>query len=144
MTELESSPLRTEEILIRLNELLEGERAGAQGLHDLAKKYEGDLAALLDAVARDEGRFCVMLRKHIGRLGGEPSDKTGVFYDKLMAKPTLASQLSLLDRGQGAVVAMLEKILPRLKDEELARDLREMHEVHVVNIRKCAEVGEAL
>lgn len=133
--------MKTEEIVGRLNELLEGERAGAQGLHDLAKQHEGDVAALLDEVARDEGRFCVMLRKHIKRLGGEPTDKTGVFYEKLMAKPTFASQLSLLDRGQGAVVKMIDEMLPRLDDPELVRELEEMREVHVVNIRRCAEVN---
>jgi hypothetical protein len=133
-------PLRDDEIVARLNDLLEGERAGAQGLHELAKRHAGDVASLLDSVARDEGRFCVMLRRHITRLGGEPSDKTGVFYDKLMGKLTFASQLKLLDRGQGAVVTMLDEILSRLDDAELAGDLREMREVHVVNIRRCAEV----
>lgn len=136
----ETATLQATEIVARLNDLLEGERAGAQGLHDLARHHDGDVAALLDQVARDEGRFCVMLRRHIKRLGGTPTDKTGVFYDKLMAKPTFAAQLSLLDRGQGAVVKMLEEMLPRLSDAELRQELLEMRDVHVVNIRRCAEV----
>ena len=62
------------------------------------------LKQLLIDVARDEGRYCVMLRSHVQRLGGTPTDVTGVFYEKLMAREGLAAQLKLLDRGQSAVV----------------------------------------
>lgn len=137
-------PLTTAELIAQLNALLEGERAGARGLHELTKQHTGEVATLLHEVAQDEGRFCVMLRRHIARLGGVPTDKTGVFYDKLMAKPSFVSQLALLDRGQAAVVVVLEKILPRLTDAELTADLQEMLDVHVVNIRRCAEFGRGI
>jgi hypothetical protein len=137
--ELPLPALSANELIDWLNELLEGERAGAQGLTVLAKRYTGALAALLQEVARDEGRFCVMLRQHIVRLGGVPSVATGAFYDKLMAKPTLAEQLRLLDRGQSAVATALDARLPRIEDVALAGDLREMLDVHVVNIERCAD-----
>jgi hypothetical protein len=137
--ELDQPPLEGAELVGWLNELLEGERAGAQGLNDLAKRHAEPIATLLRDVARDEGRFCVMLRRHIVALGGEPTTATGVFYDKLMARETLADQLKLLDRGQGAVVRSLETQLPRLRTSELIADLREMLDVHVVNIERCAD-----
>lgn len=137
--ELDQPPLEGRELIDWLNELLEGERAGAQGLNDLAKRHAEPIATLLCDVARDEGRFCVMLRRHIMALGGEPTAVTGVFYDKLMARETLADQLKLLDRGQGAVVRSLETQLPRLTAPELVQDLREMLDVHVVNIARCAD-----
>jgi hypothetical protein len=46
--------------------------------------------------------------------------------------------LALLDRGQSAVVRMLEDMLPKVADRELADDLREMRDVHVQNIARCA------
>jgi len=137
--ELEQPTLEGAELIAWLNELLEGERAGAQGLSDLAKRHAEPVASLLRDVARDEGRFCVMLRRHIVALGGAATTATGVFYDKLMARETLADQLKLLDRGQGAVVRSLESNLPRLAAAELIADLREMLDVHVVNIERCAD-----
>ncbi|MGE0625594.1 MAG: DUF6306 domain-containing protein [Pseudomonadales bacterium] len=139
--EFDAAPaLSLEEIAGRLNELLEGERAGARGLIDM-KAASGDaaLTELLDAVARDEARFCAMLGHHLERLGYTPSRKTGVFYEKLKARETLEAQLHLLDRGQSAVVRMLDEILPSVREPELLADLTEMRETHIENIRRCAE-----
>jgi nitronate monooxygenase len=132
--------LSVDEIAERLNTLLEGERAGARGLIDMNRTTDGgELGALLDEVARDEARFCAMLGHHLSRLGYEPSRETGVFYDKLLQRETLADRLSLLDRGQSAVVRMLDELLPSVRDAALRDDLMEMRETHVVNIRRCAE-----
>jgi len=139
--EFEEPPLSAAEIIALLNSLLEGERAGAQGLNDLAKTARDPaLAQLLLDVARDEGRYCVMLRSHVKRLGGTPTDATGVFYEKLMAREGLAEQLKLLDRGQSAVVKMIDAALPRIADAALRDDFVEMRETHVRNIARCAEV----
>jgi hypothetical protein len=62
-----------------------------------------------------------MLRGHIGRLGGRPSEETGAFYEKLMARQGLAAQLALLDRGQSAVVRMIDEAMPRIADPSLRR-----------------------
>jgi hypothetical protein len=122
----------------RLNELLEGERAGARGLMAIKHAAEPELATLLDEVERDEARFCSMLRKQVARLGFEPSRTTGVFYDKLLARTTLVDQLRLLDRGQSAVVRVLEQLLPEIRDRELKEALDEMRIVHIRNIERCA------
>jgi len=139
--ELDDVPALTAgEIASRLNELLEGERAGARGLIDMkGAAADPALADLLDAVARDEARFCAMLGHHLIRLGHTPSRRTGVFYEKLKARETLEAQIHLLDRGQSAVVRMLEEMLPSVTDPDLLADLTEMRDTHVENIRRCAE-----
>ncbi len=128
------------ELAARLTELLEGERAGARGLVELKKTCAGnaELASLLDAVGRDEARFCVMLRGALERLGTAPSRKIGVFYHKLQQREGLPEKLKLLDRGQRAVVHALDELLPRVRDRELALALEEMRETHVRNIELCA------
>ena len=132
-------PLCSAEIVNLLNQLVEGERAGARGLIDMDTEVEdAALRELLTAVAKDEARFCAMLSHHVTRLGGDASRATGVFYDKLKARETLADKLKLLDRGQSAVVRMLVDAIPRIKDTALRDDLDEMREVHVRNIESCA------
>jgi rubrerythrin len=122
-----------------LNELIEGERAGARGLLEMAKIHEySDLEALLRDVAADEARFCAMLSHHVERLGGEPSRATGVFADKLAKREGLDAKIALLDKGQGAVVTMLEEMIPRIAADDLRGDLIEMRDVHRVNIDRCA------
>src|SRR5690606_36517708 len=114
-----------------LNTLLEAERAGARGLAEMARRCdEPGLCAALREIATDEASFCVMLTCHIERLKGEPSHATGAFYDKLLARGTLAEQLDLLDRGQGWVVEKLRETLPKLPPSDLRIDLRDMMEVH--------------
>ncbi|MCR9259857.1 MAG: DUF6306 domain-containing protein [Pseudomonadaceae bacterium] len=136
--EMRNEPYGRGELLSLLNELLKSERAGARGLNELSKRpHPPELVALLQALAQDEGRFCVMLRGHIKRLGGIPSDATGTFFEKLITREGLGAQISLLDRGQSAVVRMLAEMLPRLQDDDLYTDLQEMHDVHVVNIEKA-------
>ena len=138
----ELEPLSAADLIAVLNTLLEGERAGAQGLIDMAKRTaDGGLKQLLTDVARDEGRFCVMLRSHIERLGATPTEATGVFYDKLMGRDSLPAQLKLLDRGQSAVVRTIEEVLPRIDDTTLSDDLVEMRDVHLRNIALCAAVS---
>lgn len=142
--EMRQEPYGTAELLSLLNELLESERAGARGLIELSKRpHPPELVSLLQSLAQDEGRFCVMLRRHIRRLGGTPSDATGVFFDKLITREGLAAQFSLLDRGQSAVVRMLAEMLPRLRDDELHADLLEMHDVHIDNIAHANQQAEA-
>ena len=132
------SGLSMDEVAARLNELLEGERAGTRGLIDMKAERSDALGVLLDAVARDEARFCAMLTRHLIRLGYSPSRATGVFYDKLKQRETLTDKLRLLDRGQSAVVRMLDELLPSVADRELHDDLVEMRDVHVHNIAACA------
>jgi hypothetical protein len=139
----EATRLTAAEVAARLNDLLEGERAGARGLLDMQAGHDAALARLLDEVARDEARFCAMLARHVSRLGHTPSRQTGAFYARLTAKPTLQDKLRLLDRGQSAVVRLLDELLPSVEDAALRDDLLEMRDTHVRNIERCAAFLDA-
>lgn len=143
----QDGPLSDLAIARRLNEMIEGERAGARGLIDMVRvEGTGELADLLDAVARDEARFCAMLTRHVRRLGATPSTATGIFLDKLHRREGLQARLDLLDRGQKAVVRSLETLLPLVEDAALRADLDDMRAVHETNIARCAawmETGAA-
>jgi len=147
MHELDPSALgylTRDEVLALLQELLEGERAGARALGAMS----GDAAAaslrtVLRDIAMDEARCCAMLTRHIVRLGGTPSRRTGAFYDKLMGVGDPARRLDLLNRGQGWVVRKLKDSLGRIHDDALHRDLMEMLDIHERNIASCNTLGEA-
>lgn len=130
-----------DEVLALLNELIEAERAGAKVVGRLGETAtDQTVATTLRAVAKDEARFCAMLRRHVARLGGTPSRKTGLFHDKVMALDGIGPRLDLLNRGQGWVVRKLREALPRLHDEALRRDLQDMLTVHERNIQYCSEL----
>jgi 5-formyltetrahydrofolate cyclo-ligase len=130
--------LDTGETVALLNELLEGERAGARAVAELARQTDGGAqrAALRD-VAMDEARFCAMLARHVTRLGGTPSRATGAFYDKVVALDSPGDRIVLLNRGQGWVVRRLREAMGRIADGALLPDLQDMLEVHEQNIERC-------
>lgn len=138
--------LDREELLDLLNTLLEAERAGARGLTTMASEVEeagSQLQQELKTLALDEARWCAMLSTHIKRLGGTPTAVTGGFFEKLIAKPTLAARLSLLDRGQSWVVTKLDESLPRIFEPALKHDLTEMRDGHRDNIARAAKLASA-
>ena len=79
--------LGTGEVVALLNELLEGERAGARAASrmDYTTTAEPDLWATLMNMRDDEARFCAMLSRHIERLGAVPSGETGAFEGMVLA-----------------------------------------------------------
>jgi hypothetical protein len=129
------------ELLALLNQLLEGERAGARGVTAMSRQAtSAESRAILHEIASDEARFCAMLIRHVARLDGAPSTRTGTFYTKLAALERADDQLDLLNRGQGWVVRKLTDALPRIADAALRADLRDMLEVHLHNIERCTEL----
>jgi len=130
--------LATDEIVALLNELLEAERAGAKTVAAMAAAAEGEVAGILAPVAKDEARFCAMLSRHIVRLGGEPSGRTGDFHGKALAIDSPQERIDFLNRGQGWVVRKLQKNLARIADDALHADLADMLQVHEVNIERCS------
>jgi len=134
-----------DEIIAFLNVLLEGERAGAKAAALLqSEAASDDFRQAVHPVGVDEGRFCAMLSRHITRLGGTPSPTTGAFYGKFRAVAGLRARLAFLNRGQDWVVRKLNETLPRIQDESLYADLREMRDVHVHNIERCTALMAAL
>lgn len=130
-----------EELVALLNTLAEAERAGVkvtQALREAATDPE--VRHLLEQVRRDEARFCGLVSRLVERLGGTPSPATGAFYDKVMATEGFAAQLALLNRGQGWVVRKLAEALPRLRDDAMHADLKQMVDAHEVNIQACERV----
>jgi hypothetical protein len=140
--EPDRGPLNRAELLALLNQLLEGERAGARGLTAMRRQAaNGQARAILGEIAGDEARFCAMLLRHVARLGGTPSQQTGAFYTKLVALERTDERLDLLNRGQGWVVRKLSEALPRIADPALRADLQDMLEAHLHNIERCTELG---
>lgn len=126
-----------QELAAFLNELLEAERAGTGVALKSAQTAQGTpFVELLQVVHKDEARWCAMLLKQLRRLGEPASTKIGAFQDKALAIPDLAERMVFLNRGQGWVVRKLKEMLPKVRDDALHRDLKEMLEAHEVNIER--------
>jgi nitronate monooxygenase len=133
-----------DELLQFLNEMLEAERAGAKALLNVARDTgRDDIATLAKAIQKDEAKWCAMLTKAIQRLNGTPSDKTGTFYEKVIAIPDDKARLALVNRGQGWVVKKLREALPRIADAQLTGDLSVMLTSHEENIALVTGSGLA-
>jgi len=130
------------ELLDFLNLMLEAERAGAKALLHVSKETDDKEAAeLAKAVHLDEAKWCALLTKAIRALDGTPSDKTGQFYEKVMAVPDLGGRLALVNRGQEWVVRKLRDAIPRIAEAQLADDLTIMLTSHEENIATVAHSG---
>jgi nitronate monooxygenase len=125
-----------------LNSLGEAERAGGRVLHELVEIAQSlELKELLKKVGHDEGYYAGELAAHVRRLGGQASNKTGDFVEKVRALGDLKGKLELLNRGQRWVIRKIEEQLPSLSDARLKAFLTVMAQGHRVNI---AAVDEAL
>jgi hypothetical protein len=136
--------LTASELVEILNELLEGERAGARAtIRFVEESGDKSQRAALRKISIDEARCCAMLARHIRALGGMPSAETGGFYDKLVAIEGLPERLALLNRGQGWVVRRLRDVLRCVRDDRLYEDLKAMLEAHEANIHRCNRLLDA-
>jgi hypothetical protein len=123
-----------------LNTLSEAERAGGRVLHELIPlARSAELRELLKKVSHDEGYYAGELTAHVRRLGGQPSNKTGDFVDKVRAVPIFKDKLELLNRGQRWVMRKIEETLPSIADAELHGFLAVMKDGHRTNIRALEE-----
>lgn len=140
--ELEASDLgylNRAEVLSLLNQLLESGRAGARGIGEMSEQTAiAKNRAMLRKIAKDEARFCAMLARHVERLGGAPSTRTGASYTHLSALGAASERLDLLNRGQRWVVRTLSDALPRISDMPLRKDLGEMLEAYLRSIEQCS------
>jgi len=130
-----SSPIKVDELVAALNELLEAERAGARVTLETANQVKGhNLAPLVIDIQRDEVRWCKMLMEVIRSLGALPSTATGSFYQKAISIEDLKERLLFVNRGQGWVVRRLEKLIPRIQEPHICSQLQEMLDAHIQNI----------
>ncbi len=133
------------EIIDRLNELLECERAGVEAALGLAtSEAPGFTHGELKKFAEDEGWACGGLRQAILRYGGTPSERTGAFGGKVIALANEGERVSLLARGQAWVVKRIEALLAKELDAETRTFLAEMREQHLENIEACHRRAEEL
>jgi len=135
----------TQEIIDRLNELLECERAGVETAMGLATSdAPGFSHGELQKFAEDEGWASGGLRKAILRYGGRPSERTGRFAGKVLALAAEGERVRLLARGQAWVAQRIEALLTKDLDPETRAFLAEMREQHLENIEACHRRAEAL
>lgn len=136
-------PVSDEEIVSRLNDLLEAERAGVEAAAALRQVLEGNItAAELDKFADDEASACAGLHRAILRYGGQPSDRTGDFGRKVAALEDEGERLNLMTRGQAWVVKRLDALLSMPLDAETRIFLAEMRAQHLENIEACNRRAE--
>ena len=137
--------LSPEEILALLDLLLECERAGAKALRFFAGDTPPAAArALIGAQMRDEARYVTGLGRHIRRLGGRPSGRTGEFFAKAKTRQGWAARLDLLVRGQAWVESRIRESLPLVTDPDLAAFLAEMADTHRDNIAAASALKNTL
>lgn len=118
-----------------LNMMGEAERAGGRVLHELTGEAQSlELREMLKKVGHDEGYYAGELAAHVRRLGGNPSNKTGDFVEKVREVPEFKAKLELLNRGQRWVIRKINEQLSATSDPPLHAFLRVMAEGHEVNI----------
>jgi len=123
---------QTEEFL---NALGDAERAGGRVLHELTEQAVSlELRELLRKVSHDEGYYAGELVHHVRRLGGNPSNKTGDFVEKVRAVADFRGKLELLNRGQRWVIRKINENLAGTSDAQLKAFLVVMAKGHEMNI----------
>jgi hypothetical protein len=128
-----------------LNMLGEAERAGGRVLHELtAIAPSPELHHLLKKAGHDEGYWAGEIAAETRRLGGQPSNRTGDFVDKIRAVGDFRGKLELLNRGQRWVIRKINEQLPHIADEELAGFLKVMAQGHELNIGAVEEAMKRL
>ncbi len=138
-------PVPDEEIVTRLNELLEAERAGVEAAAVLQRaNQKGITDTELKKFAEDEASACAGLHQAILRYGGQPSGRAGDFGRKVAALKTEGERLSLMARGQAWVAKRLDALLGMPLDPETQAFLAEMREEHLENIDACNRRAEEL
>ncbi len=139
------APVPDEEIVARLNELLEAERAGVEAAAILQRaNRKGITDTELKKFADDEAAACAGLHRAILRYGGQPSGQTGDFGRKVAALKSEGERLSLMARGQAWVAKRLDVLLGMPLDPETQAFLVEMREEHLENIDACNRRAEEL
>ena len=129
------------DLVDRMQELLEAERAGVKCLDAMADRAE-DMGKkeLFSLFRNDEGKFCAGLFRLIQARGAAPTKNIGAFADKVIALPTEAERVALLIKGQAWVVRKIDEIPAAEVNAEEKAFFTNMREVHVVNIEKCKKL----
>jgi nitronate monooxygenase len=129
-----SSRLRNAQTLARLVELLEAERAGARvTLETAAQTRDAWQREVIEAIHRDEVKWCAMLAHAIRMLEGAPGSHTGSFYAEAMAIDDPHERLSFVNDAQAWIASKVRELLPLISDVAIHRSLTEMLVAHERN-----------
>lgn len=132
----------TGELLAFLREVLEVERADARiAARTASESSFASLTTLMGDVHRDGARWCAMLLKWITHLGGTPSGRTGISYEESLAVSDLLERVAFINQGQECVVRKIREILPRIRDDRMHADIREMLISHEFNISRSNNIS---
>jgi hypothetical protein len=138
-------PVPDEQIINRLNELLEAERAGVEAVSVLRQAdHKGVTDTELKKFAEDEWPACAGLSRAILRYRGQPSNRTGDFGRRVASLKTEGECLNLMARGQAWVVKRLDALLDMPLNPETQAFLVEMREEHRENIDACNRRAEEI
>ena len=133
--------LNTAETIALLNQLLEGEQASF-GVMSAKGKPGADIrdCVALRGVDESSADFREMLTRHITRLGGTPVTCTVALSEPAIASSPYRARDDLVQRRPEWVVRTLRDTLPRIADEVLCRDLKNMLEAHELSIQGNIEL----
>ncbi|MFZ5789461.1 MAG: DUF6306 domain-containing protein [Pseudomonadota bacterium] len=125
--------LDRDETLVLLRALLQARRKGAATACALSETpRDPAVTAFLTAMAEDEARFGLLLRRHMACLGGNPEeeeDDDGRIEAVLAADAGRVSLAGLV-KDQAEAARRLREALPRIHDDSLHGDLRNMAVAH--------------
>lgn len=137
--------LDQEALIIFMNVLLGAERDIARvALASANEAKTEQIAGLMQAVQRDESRWCAMLAQRIKALGGVPSEEEGAFFEKAMGTADLSERVLFVKRSLSSVVRALAETLPRVRDDHLRSELAEMRFAHEAIIAHANDVASGL
>ena len=126
----------------QLNRLLEAERARDRvGARLAADANDPELRAWAHVIGVDGARWRRMLTGALRTLHAEPSQAAGG-HAKAMAICDVEARIGFVIRGQAWIVGELTAILPKVRDDALHANLREMLAAHERNAESAASILE--
>lgn len=128
------SELVRHDIIKLLQELLEGERAGARlALDTLKETTDEQQKMLLNQIHIGETESCRRIRDCIIYLGGQPSLNTSDFYIKAISIENIVDRLYFIDRGQRWVIKKPNKNLELITSDSVRNELENVLQAHILN-----------
>ncbi|MEB0121595.1 DUF6306 domain-containing protein [Pseudomonas sp. CCI1.2] len=117
-----------------LQELLEGERAGARiALDSLKEAHDERQATLLSQILIGEVESCRLIINCINYLGDLPSPNIGDFYIKAMRIENIIDRINFIDKGQRWVIKKINKHLELTSSEFVRKELEMVLDIHILN-----------
>lgn len=134
----------SEELVEKLNMLLEAERAGVKVCASFSQELTDEaLQHRVRDIGRDEAKHCSDLDHVIRQLGGEPSAATGEFAEKFFKVKGDSERMSLLFRGLRWTVREISRLLAGSLDEHTRRFLERMLREETENMNWAQSKSQA-